>query len=185
MLSQATLDLDGLNQITQAWIEQGYNRERHEEIGQTPLERFLQGTDISRPAPESRLMDLAFTRKQTRRQRRSDGTLVIEGVRFEVPSRFQELENLSIRYVAWDLTRALLINPETDESLAVIHPLDKTKNAEGRRRQKSSYREDETPLTPDQPFPPLMRKYLAEYAVSGLPAAYLPLTRTDEEATDE
>ena len=30
-----------LNEATQAWVEQDYNRKRHSEIDDTPLARFL------------------------------------------------------------------------------------------------------------------------------------------------
>lgn len=35
------------------------------------------------------------------------------------------------------------------------------------------------------PVPPLMRKIIAEYAATGLPAAYLPLPPPDARPTDD
>jgi len=55
--------------------------------------------------------------------------------------------------------------------LATIYPLNKLKNAEGRRRRLD-------PVGPAAPPPsglaPLLKKLLADYAASGLPPAYIP-----------
>ena len=37
------LTLARLNEATQAWVEQDYNRKHHSEIDDTPLARFLAG----------------------------------------------------------------------------------------------------------------------------------------------
>ena len=47
MLSRVQpLTLEFLNQASQAWIEMEYNRCRHEEINETPLERFVKGSNV-------------------------------------------------------------------------------------------------------------------------------------------
>ena len=38
-----------------------------------------------------------------RRQRRSDGTISLAGVRFEIPARYRPMQTLQISYVRWDL----------------------------------------------------------------------------------
>ena len=76
-----------LNEATQAWVEQDYNGKRHSEIGEAPITRFLAGPAVTRPSPDSNALRAAFTRADTRTQRKSDGSIVIEGRRFELPDR--------------------------------------------------------------------------------------------------
>ncbi len=102
------LTLGVLNDVTQAWVEHEYNRKVHSEIGEAPIARFLAGPDVSRPSPDSAALRLAFTRSDDRSQRHSDGTVSIEGRRFEVPSRYRHLERVAIRYASWDLTQVHL-----------------------------------------------------------------------------
>jgi len=176
MLTQIQpLTLAFLNRATQAWIEQEYNRRIHSEIGTTPLKRMLQGPDVSRKAPDSDKLCLAFTSRETRIQRKSDGTVQIKGVRFEIASRFRHFKKLHVRYQSWDLSRAWLVDARTDDMLACIYPQDKIKNADGRRRalqaveQQSSHGQ-----TDSDPIPPLLRKILSDFAATGLPPAYIP-----------
>jgi len=91
------LTLAFLNQATQAWAEYEYNRKLHSEISATPLARFLAGPDVMRSSPDSVALRLAFTRSDSRAQRRSDGTVVIEGRRFEVPNRYRHLDRIALR----------------------------------------------------------------------------------------
>jgi transposase InsO family protein len=177
MLSRVEpLTLAFLNRVSQAWIEQEYNRSLHEEIGTSPLERLLQGPDVSRPSPESEVLRFAFTIQERRTQRQSDGTVQIKGVRFEVPSRFRHFKHLYVRYQSWDLGIAYLVDQRTGDLLARIYPQDKTKNAHGYRRTLESSPEPIVPKTEtnSDPIPPLLRKILSDYAATGLPPAYLP-----------
>jgi putative transposase len=176
MLSRVDpLTLDFLNRATQAWVEIEYNRSRHEEINCTPVTCLLEGPDASRPSPDSEKVTFSFTLQETRAQRRSDGTLQIKGVRFEVPSRFRHYKRLHIRYRSWDLSRAWLIDERTNDLLADIYPQDKIKNSSGLRRSLAPLPDDTIHTDIDvDPHPPLLRKLLAEYAATGLPPAYIP-----------
>ena len=78
------LTLAQLNEATLAWIELEYNRKIHSEIGQRPLERFLSGKDVGRPCPGSEPLRQAFTTQAARSQRRSDGSLTVDGVRLSL-----------------------------------------------------------------------------------------------------
>ena len=166
------LSLRQLNDSTQAWVEMEYNRKRHSELGQSPLAAYQQEPDIGRPAPSAEAVALAFTAEVSRTQRRSDGTFSLAGVRFEVPSRFGHLEKLHLRAAAWDLSQVHLVDPKTGVVLARLFPLDKQRNAGGRRAARM------TPLalTPTAPvgMAPLLEKLIAQYASTGLPPAYLP-----------
>ena len=97
------LTLDLLNEATQAWLHLEYNKKLHEELGVPPLRRFLDGPSVLRPCPQSETLRLAFRRRVGRTQRQSDGTVSIEGVRFEVPSRFRQHKRIVVRYAKWDL----------------------------------------------------------------------------------
>jgi putative transposase len=167
------LTLALLNEATQAWVELEYNRERHSEIGEAPVVRFLAGPDVTRPSPSSDELRLAFMGEERRTQRRSDGTVSIEGRRFEVPSRYRHLERVTVRYAAWDLSRVHLIDERTSTVLCQLFPLDRVKNSDGQRRTL----EPVVAVPPPPPEPgiaPLLKKLMADYAATGLPPAYLP-----------
>ena len=83
--SQVDLTLAQLNLATQAWAEMEYHRTIHSETSQTPLDRFLKSPSSARPAPSPEELRLSFTTATTRSLRKSDGTLSLEGRRFEVP----------------------------------------------------------------------------------------------------
>ena len=69
------LTLSVLNEATQAWVEQDYNGKIHSEIGEAPITRFIAGPAVTRPCPASDALRLAFTRSDTRTQRKSDGSI--------------------------------------------------------------------------------------------------------------
>jgi hypothetical protein len=66
----------------------------------------------------------------------------------------------------------ILVDPATDAPLARLLPQDKTKNAAGIRRVIQP--EEAPSLSPRDPLPALLRKWLADYAATGLPPACLP-----------
>ena len=60
----------------------------------------------------------------------SDGTISVEGVRFEIPGRYTSLPHeVTLRYARWDLGwRVDLVDPPRVEPiLAPIYPLDKSR----------------------------------------------------------
>lgn len=175
----ADLTLEQLNDVTQPWVELEYNRKVHSELGQTPLQRFLNDKSVAQPCPATEKLQLAFTTEVRRLQRRSDGTLTLDGIRFEVPSRFGHLTELWLRYASWDLSAVYLADPKTGAILCRIYPVDKTKNAEGHRAPRAAV----LPPAPPPPPPgmaPLLQKILHQYATTGLPPAYLPQTPTPQ-----
>jgi transposase InsO family protein len=166
------LTLARLNTITQAWVEQEYHRAHHTEIGSSPLRRYLDGNSVGRDCPGSDALRRAFRCTLTRRQRRSDGTLSLAGKRFEVPARYRHLAQVPIRYARWDLSRVELIDPHTRNNLCRLYPLDKSANADGRRRRLTTRSEATEPAPAE--IPPLLRTLLSDYAATGRPPAYLP-----------
>lgn len=183
MLSQVSpLTIDFLNRVTQAWVELDYNSKPHREIATSPVKRLLEGPCVSRPAPTTEALRLAFSVEETRSQRRSDGSISIKGIRFEVPDRFRHFPRLHVRFQTFDLSCAHLVDGKTGDLLSCIYPQDKVKNASGLRRAKGPPEQEAAPRQTRDPIPPLLGKLLSDYAATGLPAAYLP---KDEAATDD
>jgi transposase InsO family protein len=169
------LTLAFLNEATQAWVEHEYNRSLHSEIAATPLTRFLEGPSVARPCPGSDALRLAFTRSALRTQKKSDGSIVIEGRRFEVPSRYRHLARIEVRYAAWDLGTVHLLDERTGTVLARLYPQDKTLNASGLRRSIEPPSPSlSAPVAPASPIPPLLQRLLDTQSSIGLPPAYLP-----------
>jgi putative transposase len=173
---EANLSLEQLNVATQAWVTQEYHRTVHSELGATPLERYLAGPNVGRECPGSDELRAAFRIEVKRKQRRSDGTVSLDGQRFEIPSRYRRLDEIHLRYARWDFSRVDLIDPRSGQVLCPVRPLDKAANADALRR-----RVDPSTTTADMSAPPaaagiapLLKKMIADYAATGLPPAYLP-----------
>jgi transposase InsO family protein len=178
------LTLAFLNRATQAWVEQEYNRSIHQEIATCPINRLLEGPDVSRPCPDSQKLHIAFTVLETRSQRKSDGTVQIKGVRFEIPSRFRHFPRLHIRYQSWNLSVAYLVDKRTGKLLCTIFPQDKVKNANQHRRLLHTAPDDVMASNTSEPIPPLLRKILADYAATGLAPAYIPKEESAQNMED-
>jgi transposase InsO family protein len=176
------LPLALLNRCTQAWVELEYHRRPHGETGQPPLQRFLDGPDLTRPAPAPDELGRRFTASAVRTQRHSDGTLRVQSVRFEVPNRYRHLRRLPVRFTNWDRSTVYLVDARTDAILCRLYPVDLHANASGKRRALE-------PIDPTVPAPPapsgemaaLLQQLLADYAATGLPAAYLPAAGETED----
>jgi hypothetical protein len=182
----ADLSLARLNEVTQAWVEGEYNRKRHSELGTTPLRRFLDGKDVGRPSPTSEALRQAFCADDRRTQRKSDGTISLDGRRFELPSRYRHLDRVTIRRASWDLSWVHLVDERTGAILCRLYPLDKAANADGLRRTLEPLVES-VAAPPSSELPPLLAKLVAAQKDSGLPPAYLPKDEREElpSATDE
>lgn len=178
------LTLAFLNEATQAWVEIEYNRRTHRETSCSPVERFAQASDVLRASPSSSTLRDAFRMEGPRTQRQSDGTISVEGVRFEIPGRYRHFRKVSVRYARWDLSRVDLVDPRSGTILSPLYPLDRKANADG---QRLLFEPDDVRLpadagarpdqeSPSQGLPPLLKRLLAQYAATGLPPAYLPKT---------
>jgi putative transposase len=165
------LTLDFLNRTTHAWVEGEYHRRPDPEIGCSPLDRYRAGPDVGRECPAADKVRRAFRIEVTRTQRRSDGTVPLHNRRFEIPSQFAHLREVSVRYARWDLSRADLIDPRTGAVLTPLYPLDKTAKAAALRHVK---RPGDAPPPPAAGMAPLLKKLLSDFEETGLPPPYLP-----------
>jgi transposase InsO family protein len=173
----AELTLGFLNEATQAWCEIEYNRAVHRETSCSPVERFGRAPDVLRASPSSNVLREAFRLETKRRQRRSDGTISLEGVRFEIPSRFRHFRDITVHYARWDLSRVDLVDPQVGTILAPLYPLDRSANADGRRSlvepDHGGQPADAQPRA-NSDLPPLLKRILQEYSATGIPPGYLP-----------
>jgi hypothetical protein len=176
------LTLKQLNHASFVWVEQEYLATAHRELqGATPLQRFLAGPSVLRDCPDSATLRRHFRIEVQRTQRRSDGTITVDGVRFEVPQAFAHLRQLSVRYARWDRSQVDLVDPRTGVIQATLYPLNKARHADGRRRIVLPTGLSSRPVAtsssapPRDPQAPLMRHLMAQFAATGLPPAYLEL----------
>ncbi len=180
------LDLEMLNTSTQAWVEMEYNKKYHSEINTTPIDRFVNDKDIGRTCPNSEFLRDVFTIRKTRRQRLSDGAITVDGVRYEAPTRYRNIEKMTIRYRRWNLSSVYLIDPTTEKKLCSLFPLNRSKNADGKRRAINQDNSDGVSV-PNMPQPnepaPLLKNLLEEYAATGLPPAYISKESTENHKT--
>jgi transposase InsO family protein len=172
------LTLSLLNEATQAWLELEYNRKPHSEIGQSPVSRFLAGPEVTRSCPSSDELRQCFMAEQSRTQRKSDGTISVDGRRFEVPSRYRHLDRVVIRYAQWDLSHLYMVDERSGTVLSRILPLDKMKNASGIRRSLEPPGGVAVSGEAEGGVAPLLRQLMADYAATGLPPAYVPKAET-------
>lgn len=181
------LTLELLNRATQAWVEEEYQRRVHSETKEAPLMRSLTGPSVGRPCPSSDALRRAFRMETTRMQRKSDGTITVEGVRYELPSAYRTLLRPTVRVARWDLSSIDLVDPRNGTHLATLLPVDKQKNAERKRRALTN--DAASAVAHEAPAPvgiaPLLRKQMADYAATGLPPAYIPKHDTHPEHDDQ
>ena len=172
------LGLKQLNESTQAWVEIEYNRSIHSETGQTPCDRFMLGSSQIRPCPDAKLVREAFRLHETRRQRLTDGTVSIGGIRFEIPDRCRHLRKISVRYARWDLSCVDMVDDRSGENIERLYPLDKTANSSSLRRIRhdpltNKENSDSTNASQESGMAPLLSKYLEDYSSMGILPAYL------------
>lgn len=177
------LTLDKLNKYTQPWVEEDYNNKRHSETGEKPLTRYLDGKDVLRPAPDYEVLVKAFRTPTTRIVRKSDNTITVDTVRFEIPRQFHHLHEITIAYARWDLSSVTVLEPETHQPVCEIFPVDLNKNANGLRAPLSENPTTEPELLRDEPcehLPPTLARCLRDFAAKNPLAGYIPLERSKE-----
>jgi hypothetical protein len=151
----------------------------------TPLACFLREKNVGRPSPSPEELRHVFRMEQQRTQRKSDGTISVEGVRFELPSRYRSLLHPTIRYARWDLSAVDLVDPYSGIRLATLYPQDKRTNADRRRRALEDVEATHRQREATDEIAPLLKKLMADYAATGLPPAYLPKDQADKGDNDD
>ena len=180
------LTLDKLNDATVAWVERDYHRRVHRELATTPLARLLDSDDASRPCPASDELKAAFRITVTRTLRRSDATVSVEGVRYQVPAPWRHLTTVHLRVARWDRSSVELVDARSAQRLCTLYPLDKRAHAGGLRcRVGPSSDEGGANATGEQEPAPLLERILADQAATGLPAQWLPHTERPGPGTDD
>ena len=122
-----------------------------------------------------------------RTQRRSDATVSVEGVRYQVPKPWRHLRELSLRVARWDLASVDLVDARSGERLSTLYPLDKHRNAQGLRQRTEPGDDDggtSAPAAAQQPAP-LLQRILDEQAATGVPSAWVPQTEHPEREHDD
>ena len=168
---QENLTFKTLNDITQAWVELDYNRGHHKEIECTPVERHSTSQSVYRDCPSGEELKQAFRMQIKRKVRRGDGTVSIDGIRYEIPAPYHKLENVTAHYARWNMANIHLVDERSLEPIAKILPLDKSVNSEGQRRILES--NQSLPSEKITGLPPLLEKYISDFAATGLAMPYL------------
>jgi len=169
------LTLTELNRHSSAWVEAEYNRHYHRETKSTPYERFLGDKSVLRKSPSHDDLVNAFRAEHKRTVRRSDGTITVDAIRYEIPQRLRHMSEVYVRVARWNHANAHIADPTTGKLVAPILPLDKTANASGIRKPVNVPTENaETDSETTNEIPQLLQKYAAEIH-GNLPPAYLPL----------
>ena len=167
--NKQNLTLKNLNDFTMAWIEQEYHRTKHREINKTPLECFMDDVDVGRTAPSYQELQTIFCREENRRQRRTDGSISLDSIRFEIPSQYRFFENIWVRYAQWDLSTVYMVDHLTGVILARIYPANKGKNASGERKIIDPGEKSTVPETPPNEVAPLLLEYKKQMDKIGVP----------------
>ena len=118
----------------------------------------------------------------------SDGTITVEGVRYELPAAYRTLIWVTVRVARWDLSSVDLVDPRSGAHLATLLPLDREKNADRRRRALPAHDQnvpDAGGSSPSVGIAPLLKQQMADYAATGLPPAYLPKNQTSDPTDHE
>jgi putative transposase len=181
------ITLDVLNRVTQAWVEQDYHDSIHSEIKKTPLHSFFNDENVLRPALGRQELIACFRTRATRTVRKTDGTITLDGVRFEVPQIYKHHDSLVLSYAKWDLGEAEIICPSSFKSLRTIYPINKLQNSLSYRKEieeshhglplQNSIHSDDRPfldLNTDS-LPPLLAQCLQKQKQQFPHASYLPL----------
>ena len=105
---------------------------------------------------------------------KSDGTVVIDGRRFEIPNRYRHLTRIEVRYAGWDLGLVHLVDERTGKVLSRLYPQDKTQNANGLRRSLDPISPEPIVVKPATGIAPLLARLIDRQAATALPPPYLP-----------
>ena len=165
------LTLIQLNRQTLEWIELSYHNSIHSEIRMTPMDAFLnQPESVLRDCNSIEMLDQSFMQLIARKQRKTDGTISVDAVRYEIPSAYRHLFKCSIIYPSWNLSNVYLVDAVTEKVIHAIYPLNKTKNSDQKRMHHSPIVND----IPLEELPPTLQKLRIKRNKACLEVPYLP-----------
>lgn len=166
------ITLGELNRMTHAWIEMDYHHQLHSTTKQKPIERFMASASVLRACPGSQELRLAFRLEDQRKQRRSDGTISVEGIRYEIPGRFRHIQKVKIRYARWDLSEVSLVSEQTGQIVCALYPINRELNASGHRRRMIPANMETEDRVSDE-IPPYLAELIKKFEDSGLTATFI------------
>jgi hypothetical protein len=123
----------------------------------------------------------------------TDGTITLDGIRFEIPQQYVHMESLLLRYARWDLGEAEILCPDTKKSLCFIHPINKVLNSSGFRKENfskiekeeeiSTVENEELNLMTDH-LPPLLAQCLKKHAQKYPLGSYIPIEKMKDKTNE-
>ncbi len=104
-----------------------------------------------------------------------------------MPSAYRTLLKPTVRVARWDFSSVDSVDPRTGAHLCTLLPLDKERNADGRRRALPSAADhgEHQDVRRHAGIAPLLSELMAEYAATGLPPAYIPQTPESDDPLDD
>lgn len=139
-----------LNRVFWAWLEAEYHHTAHGGLdGKTPLDRFLEETALTRPAPQD--LD-ALMRMKVHRKVNRDRTIKLGGRVYEAPDGFAG-EVVEVRYDPYDPARPVHFVRKGESTEIAVRRLDLHGNA-------MIVRGRESPSEPTPPASPTGISYL-------------------------
>jgi transposase InsO family protein len=137
-------DLEALNRLFHAWLEEHYHRKPHRALaGETPLDIWMRLSENLRDVPSQVCLDELFLEEAFRKVGK-DGTLALKGRTFEAGPDFIG-QRICVRFDPADLRRVFVVRH--DKSLKPILPLDREANRRvGRRVRATPERRTAAPL---------------------------------------
>lgn len=163
------LTLKELNDYTVAWIEMEYHRTVHDDIKVAPIDKFATGHDVGRISPSFKELQTCFCKEVGRRQRLTDGTISLQGKRYEIPNRYRTQEKIWIRYAEWDLSNIHIVDRSTGTIIERIFPTDKAKNSYQGRRVIDDDLAEMKINSPTDEVAPLLKKYKEDHGIKNTP----------------
>jgi glycosyltransferase involved in cell wall biosynthesis len=173
VLMQAVSRLpDIMLNIVGSGMDEGYIRTLIAEMtGREGIQRVRLFPSVQNPADFYRSIDVLVLPSS---DHDPFGMVAAEAMMLGVPVI---VEN-DVRAAAWDLSQVHLVDPKTGVVLCRAYPLDKSRNADGRRATRVATL-DAVPAAPAG-MAPLLEKLIAQYTATGLPPAYLPKAQRED-----
>ncbi len=132
------LTLDRLNHALAAWLEQSYHQQPNSETGQSPLERYHQGSRLTRHVNLQEVLKY-FLHKVRRKVREDFSDVQLDGLFFQVDPRLRG-DWVEVRYDPFSPLETVLLYSADGEYLGV-----------GKRHQRETVPEQSPPSPTAKP----------------------------------